>query len=52
MNNAIQEQKPQRGGNVYSFGGKVEKSRVAAATLVLIVVAGANALYILLYLDL
>ena len=42
-NNANQGLKPHRGDNVYSYGDEVEKSRVAAATLVLVLVAGASA---------
>jgi len=39
----IRAKKPHRGDNVYSFGNEVEKSRVAAATSVLVLVAGASA---------
>jgi len=37
------DSKPHRGDNVYSINEEVEKSRVAAATSVLILVAGASA---------
>jgi len=51
MNYAVQGQKPHRGDNVYSLGDEVEKSRVAAATWMINLVAGANAppFYCLIY---